>query len=116
VNYSRIGEVLYGAFNDILRTAGIVVGMDKLDAMRMRCEDLGAQLERIVHNKAINTTKKLQQATVKGFESFEEEQDRLEKRVAELEYKLRTLQEVTRQNTPLVNVEAHEALQEEEPD
>jgi hypothetical protein len=85
--YTRLGEVLAGAFNDILRHAGIQIGIDKLNDLRHRCESLGTHLENVVHNKAVETTKKLQEAVLKGFESYEDELDEIKKRLDKLEKK-----------------------------
>jgi len=87
MNYSRLGEILTGSFNDILRTAGLQVGMDKLNALRAQCERLGEHFEKVIHNQAIETTSRLQQATSNGFDAFEAEITRLEKRIEALEKK-----------------------------
>jgi hypothetical protein len=87
MQYTRLGELLSGSFNDILRTAGIQIGMDKLNALREQCERLGVHLEKVIHNKSIEVAKKLQQATSGGFEAFEKDLSALEKRIEVLEKK-----------------------------
>lgn len=83
--FTKLGEVLTGAFNDILRHAGVQVSMDKLSDLRTRCEALGVQLERVVQNKAVETTQKLQVAVSTAFKSYEAELDSLEARIKVLE-------------------------------
>lgn len=87
MKYTRLGELLSGSFNDILRTAGIQIGIDKLNNLRFQCEQLGTHLERLVHNKSIEVAKKLQEATSSGFSAFEQEIDRLDARIDALEKK-----------------------------
>lgn len=90
MKYTRVGEMLAGSFNDILRTAGIQIGIDKLNALRFQCEQLGSHLEKMIHNKSIEVAKKLQEATSSGFDKYGDELEKLEARVAKLEEKKTT--------------------------
>ncbi len=80
----RLGEILSGAFSDILRQAGVVIPQVKLEKVREECNRLAESLERITHNQAVETTRLLQEAVMKGFENFEKEITRLEKEIKQL--------------------------------